>query len=122
MKLIGSMTEQRFREELVNTRQALLSGDSDLLKVLLRHFPELRSAFLLDWTPEQCEDIYSVMVEDQYIAAVEITRDGNEVRFEVMPVVEYQRTLKNRVAKIKLAVALDIYSKSPGCPVQPSNA
>lgn len=115
MKLIGSVTEQRFREQLLDGRRNLLLRGAcpNLLKALLRHFPEMHSAFILAWTAEQGEDIYRVMVDDRYIATAEITRDGYEVRFDLAPIIEYQKSLESRVKRIQLAVALDLYAKSP---------
>jgi hypothetical protein len=60
MKLVGSKVEQDFRHELIASKKKLYveGGSQRLLEELRKHFENLETAYILDWIPEQGEDIY----------------------------------------------------------------
>lgn len=109
MKLIGSITEGKIREELLASKQLVeedrLPGVS---KCLRRHRPGFESALILEWTPEQGEDLYVVLLDGREVATLELERDGTEQSFATESAIEYERTLKGRADRLRLAVALDI--------------
>ncbi|WP_248919410.1 hypothetical protein [Pseudomonas entomophila] len=109
MKLIGSLVEQDFREELSKSWDGLRSQGSRVLSILQSRLGGINSAFVLSWTPEQAEDLYIIMVNGVYVVWLEALRESGElVSFEMTTVKEYEKSLRSRQHKIKLAVALDL--------------
>ncbi|ADM71260.1 hypothetical protein GMA19_03454 [Paenibacillus polymyxa E681] len=111
MKLIGSKQEQDFRKELEGSNLVLAKdGKAEkILNVLRVTFGELKSAYILNWTPEQGEDIYTILVDIDKIAKVEISRvNHSEVPLiETYTLRDFQKRL-SKIFQIKLAVAIDI--------------
>lgn len=115
MKLTGSKTEDAIRAELRESQTALHSDpeQASLLAALKARFPDMTSAFVLGWTPEQGEDIYRVLVDASTIAAVEIERPSatkgnpNPPVLDIIDLAVYRHGL-SRHGRIKLAVALDM--------------
>jgi hypothetical protein len=75
-------------------------------------FGLISSAFVLNWTPEQAEDLYTVLVNGSKVAWLEVLRESNElVDFQIASVEKYERSLRSQQERIKLAVALDLAIK-----------
>ena len=114
MKLIGSEIEKNYRSELIRSCQALFSNKAEerFLRSVMQAFPDTKTAFVLDWIPEQGEDIYTVLINDDRVAIFELPRmlaEGSEPR-SIQTLNDYRHKLKKHRA-IKLAVALDLVSK-----------
>lgn len=111
MKLIGSKTEEDYRLKLVGSRESLFrdAARRRLLSALRMHFPQMKTAYVLGWTPEQGEDLFRVLVDDNVIAAVELDRSDLSMKPKVVaiPLRQYAVTL-GRSGRIQLAVALDL--------------
>ncbi|QTH43043.1 hypothetical protein J4772_00685 [Cohnella sp. LGH] len=111
MKLIGSKQEQEFRKELEGSNIVSAQGGKAeaILNVLRTTFGEVKSAYILNWTPEQGEDIFTILVDLDKIAKVEISR----VNHSEIPLIEtynlkdFQKRL-SKIFQIKLAVAIDL--------------
>lgn len=73
--------ENKTCKELFESRKALFDGLSNpiLLEALRIHFPGIQSAYILNWIPEQGEDIYFVLVKNDLIAIIEIQRSPQRV-------------------------------------------
>ncbi|MDN4621058.1 hypothetical protein QCD85_23270 [Paenibacillus sp. PsM32] len=114
MKLIGSKQEQDFRKELEcsNIVSAQDAKAEAILNVLIITFGEVKSAYILNWTPEQGEDIFTILVNLDRIAKVEISRvNPSEVPIiETFNLKDFQRRL-SKIFQIKLAVAIDLAKK-----------
>ncbi|WP_248919414.1 hypothetical protein [Pseudomonas entomophila] len=109
MKLIGSLAEQDFREGLSKSWGGLRSQGGRVLSILQSRLGSINSAFVLSWTPEQTEDLYIIMVNGVDVVWLETLRESGElVSFEMAAVKEYEKLLRSRQHKIKLAVALDL--------------
>ncbi len=110
MKLIGSLTEKKFRAELEASQRSLLvlHHFPRLLACLQKHFPQITSALILGWTPEQLEDLYDVLINGTQVASLEIAKNGDEIEFSVESAEDYAGKLKGRPDKIQFAVALDL--------------
>lgn len=111
MKLIGSKTEQDIRDQLKKSNESLFN-DSDktkLLALLRNQYPEMKSAYIIHWIPEQGEDIYRILINDSIISEIEIDRidEKAEPIIEAKPVNEYKQGL-NKQNQLKLAVAIDL--------------
>lgn len=114
MKLIGSKQEKDFRQELQgsNIASAQDSKAEEILKVLITTFGEVKSAYILNWTPDQSEDIFTLLVGLDRIAKIEISRvnDSEEPIIEPLNLKDFQKGL-SKIFRIKLAVAIDLAKK-----------
>ncbi|MFQ3789863.1 hypothetical protein [Halomonas sp. A29] len=97
MKLIGSDLEKQVREELERGHQYLFhdEANSRLLDSIKSEFPSMHLAYILDWVPEQGEDIFTVLVDSDAVAVFELPRSGCEVvkASSVKAVSNYQNSL-----------------------------
>lgn len=59
MKLIGSRQEKKYREELKQSHWSLFHKNANLrlLKALKNICPDMRTAYVIEWVPDQGEDI-----------------------------------------------------------------
>lgn len=111
MKLVGSKTEQDFREILIKSHNLLFEGNSfqQLLPLLKSGFPDLKTVYIINHIPEQGEDSYIVLVNLDIIAMIEInhnSQDENAI-LETMNVNKFNKGM-SKMEQIKLAVALDL--------------
>ncbi len=114
VKLVGSKTEQDFKQQLIKSNKLLFDDEEykNLLKVLYEYFPNMRTAYIIHWIPEQGEDIYRLLIDDSLIAEIALDR----INLEVKPLVEsalisqYRQGL-TKINQIKLLVALDLAKK-----------
>lgn len=111
LKLRGSKTEQDFRNELIRLQTQLYNNKllSKFLKVLQQRFPSMKSAFIIEWIPEQGEDIITFLVDTSTIAQIELERDELNAQpiLSTNQVDEIKKNLR-KWAQIKLAVAIDL--------------
>ena len=111
MKLTGSKTEQEHRQQLVCSRNDLFENreKARILSSLYKQYPEMKTAYTLNWIPEQGEDIYYFLINKNIIAIVEIDRldSSSEPIIEDLSISEYKRKL-SKADQIKLAVAIDL--------------
>ena len=114
MHLFGSKTEAQFREELAASRVALISGSArtGLRSVLQQYDADLSHALVVDWIPEQGEDIYEVLHGSE-VLHLEIPHDGSSCAIQRIPLADYIRRRHSRPKRIKLAVALDMREQGP---------
>ena len=71
------------------------------------HFEAL--SMVVGWTPDQCEDIYTVLILPDTIIHVEIDRTDEQVlpSIKAQSLEDYRLGL-SKIYRIKLAVAIDI--------------
>jgi hypothetical protein len=63
------------RARLERSRESLFGGgEPALLGALQQAVPGLRRAYVIDWIPEQGEDLYTVLVSETAIVTLEIER------------------------------------------------
>nr|WP_246627884.1 hypothetical protein [Paenibacillus oenotherae] len=103
--------EQELREQLIKSNQSLFKSEEKrrLLEVIRNSFSEMKTAYIVNWIPEQGEDIYKVLINDAIIAGIELDRNSDEVE----PIVEFENVPQylhglSKQNQIKLAVALDL--------------
>lgn len=111
MKLIGSKTEEEIRKQLIKSNQLLFKSEEKkrLLEVIRSLYPEMNTAYIIDWIPEQGEDIYKLLINDNIIVKIELDRYNEEIEpiVESKSISEYLQGLSKR-NQIKLGVALDL--------------
>lgn len=110
MKLIGSLMEVQFREELQNSWLSLKQGRSNyIMRMLQGKMGKINKAFILNWVPEQGEVFYLILVNGCDVVGIEIEKESDSIlEFEVTSVLDYKKTLRSRREKVQLAVALDL--------------
>ncbi|RAT97933.1 hypothetical protein [Brevibacillus sp. Leaf182] len=111
MKLKGSKTEQDFRVHLIKSHTSLFQDESNerLLSVLQKSFPEMRTAYFIGHIPEQGEDLYTILVNTDIIATIELDRYnlGEKPIVGRLSLQDYSKGL-SKINLIKIAVALDL--------------
>lgn len=109
--LIGSRTEQEYRNELLASQESHFgeASDSRLKQVLLSAGYDTTKAIVVGWTPDQGEDIFTVLILPHHVVSAEIDRhdDSAQPILEMNSLEAYRRCL-SKTGQIKLAVALDI--------------
>lgn len=88
----------------------LLSGGNPLLlSVVQKRFPEAASPFLIDFVPEQSEDLYWLLISPDEIVVVEIPRESgtsaDDALVKVISVGEYSRRSLMKESRRKLEAA-----------------
>lgn len=70
------MTRAELEQSLLEVSRELLDGrwNPRLQSVLIQEFGPLEHAFIVHWTPEQGEDIYTVLVPPDAVFVVELSR------------------------------------------------
>lgn len=73
VKLIGSKMEQDIRKQLVKSNESLFKSEENkrLLEVIRSLYPEMKVAYIIDWIPEQGEDIYKLLINENIILEIE---------------------------------------------------
>jgi hypothetical protein len=105
MKLIGSRAEQQMREELIRSNLSLQNGSHGRLAEALESANvNIARAYVLNWIPEQAEDIYVVLVPEGEILTVEVPRDEGQVLLERGQLATYEGKC-SKVQRLKVAVA-----------------
>ena len=116
MKLIGSIAEQEYRKWLIYSHQWLLGSfaippgerGAGLINVLKAHYPQMVTAYVISSIPEQGEDHYKVLINDELIVNVEISHDSLVAPIvDSITVKQYLHKL-SKTNQIQLAVALDL--------------
>jgi hypothetical protein len=107
------------RNKLIERSEDLISNsNSDAVGVALRgFFPDLKHAFVINWIPDQAEDIYWVLVGPASIVQIEIMRgeDANlyPPKMKMIELVAYQNKRHSRDVRERLAMALELIKSLP---------
>lgn len=114
MKLVGSKTEQDIKNELIKSHKALFQeGKSQrLFNVLRYYFSEMKTAYCINWIPEQGEDIYTILIDATLIVTIELDR----YNLDADPIVEFVQCKHykyglSKIEQIKLALAIELSQK-----------
>lgn len=109
MKLIGSPLEEEIRARLIRGRRELMveGRHPELMSELVRHFGQVESAFFLGHTPDQGEDLYTLLVNGDQVASCEIPRvpGGCYSPVEAVSVHRYARGLRGKERSLALLIA-----------------
>lgn len=114
MKLKETITEQQFRKELQASKIRLFNDTtmSRFLSIIKGTFPDIKTAYILYWIPEQGEDIITFLVDTHSVIEIELDRFNHKIDpiFEVYPLEWFIKGL-SKWNQIKIAVALDLATK-----------
>lgn len=111
MKLIGSRAEQQIREELVRSNLALQDGSYSRLATALELADvNIAGAYILNWIPEQAEDIYIVLVSACDVLSVEVPRGEGRILLDREELAEYESKC-SKIQRLKVAVARHLLGK-----------
>lgn len=79
----------KLRLEMLSSVEKMFEEDTDslLLGALRKYFPWVDFALILNWIPEQAEDIYWVLIDLERIVVVEIPRSSERVDDAIVEVV-----------------------------------
>jgi hypothetical protein len=111
MKLKGTMTEQAYREELISSKSRLFNDISmrKYLNIIRETFPSMKTAHVLNWIPEQGEDIFIFLVDTHSVIKIELDRYDSTIApiIDVYPIKSWMKGL-SKTFQIKIAVAFDL--------------
>ncbi|KPZ67461.1 hypothetical protein AN944_04062 [Shewanella sp. P1-14-1] len=109
MKLIGSKAEREFREELINSNVSLNTDGKRLNYILKNAGYDVSNSYVLNYIPEQCEDIYVLLISGSYVLHVEVDKFDSQVEpaFERVELNDYLHSLSKK-HQIQMAVAMDL--------------
>lgn len=119
MRLVDSLTEDDIRQRLSASNAALRAGRDPLLRAaLLDSGVDLATAYVLDWIPEQSEDIYTVLDGTQQVLTIEVPRgDSNgPTNVDSIPFADFQMAVSNgsRSERVQFAVAMGLLRAASG--------
>ncbi|UZE31255.1 hypothetical protein [Pseudomonas asplenii] len=103
----------QLRSDLMKSMAQIFSGAANplLLDALKAFFPCLSFALVVNWVPEQSEDIYWILIDLNRIAVVEIPRfngDFSGLSVDLLDVVEYRGRRHSAEVRRKLEVAIEL--------------
>lgn len=107
---------KQIEDDLAKRRQRLFTGNEpELLDALLRNVPSLSDAIIVGHIPEQCEDLFAVLVDADRVALVEIAREPEKhvTSFTFQSADEYGRGLSPR-SKRQFLVAREVVGSRRG--------
>lgn len=109
MKLISSKMEKGYRAELIRSNEGLNSPESKLGAALKISGYNTNNAYVLHWTPEQLEDIYTVLIDGILLLSVETDKfdSSKSPIFEKIELSDYKHGL-SRTNQVQLAVAQEL--------------
>jgi hypothetical protein len=110
------MAVEATRQHLLQSSASLLVSNDALGLALRRFFPELKRAFVMNWIPEQGEDIYWVLVSSTEVAEIEIPRvigaESNLPSLKIVALDAYQKKRHSRDVRQRLEVGVELIKSS----------
>lgn len=111
IKLKGTHTEQAYAAKLEKSRDFIFDSKAGarLKSILASEYPELKTAYILDSIPDEDEDIYLVLVNNENLLSVELDRDNLSATpiFEHKDLGNYKKRLR-KSDQIQLSVAMEL--------------
>lgn len=110
----GKLTDKELEKNLLDTQKDLYSGrlGIGLLKTLKDSFPAEKCAYVLQWIPEQGEDIFWILAKPSIVCVIEVPRSSNaflsESNIKIISLDDYlkKRLMPETKRKVGLAVKL----------------
>ncbi|MFT2792260.1 hypothetical protein ACMV5I_19640 [Serratia sp. T13T92] len=108
MRLIGSRTEGLIRERLEKYEHIILENNV-IHGLLVHNFSKIDSVYCLNQVIEQAEDIYTLLVNGEFVIEFELSRiDGSISDVNIKPLSEYSKKVKDKSSKLTLSIAIDL--------------
>ena len=118
MKLKGTTTEEAYRAELQSTRDYIFNTEDGriLYQSIMEKVEDFKTAYILDWIPDQGGDFFNLIVNGETLVSIEIeeemdflTKDITKKVFsyESQSIKSYKKGL-SKTNQIKLEVAIDL--------------
>ncbi|WP_353242843.1 hypothetical protein [Providencia sp.] len=108
MKLINSKIEKEIRDNL-QKYSPLIMEDKVIINFLIQHFQEVKSVYVLQVTPDQGEELYTLLVNGDKVIDFEISRINSSIYdIHIITVDEYSKEIKKKLPKLKLLIALEL--------------
>jgi hypothetical protein len=106
MTLFGSRTEQQIRDLLIESNLGLQNSEygNELTRALHEEQVDLRTAYILNWLPEQAEDIFDILHGGPDIIIVKVSRAGAPTT-TTRSTVDLYLAGKSKARQLTLAVA-----------------
>lgn len=104
MKPIGTVLENRLMAELLESSRNIKRSPR-LMHALESIGADLSRCYIVNWIPEQAEDIYHVLFSKDEVAIVEIPRQYGRESLDRLLLSSYESGL-TKVQKLKVAAAL----------------
>jgi hypothetical protein len=81
MKSARLSLDVQLEREIQNSQDAFYAGNSGaaVLNAISEGFPNARRGYLLQWLPDQGEDVFWVLIDPSMVAVIEIPRANNGV-------------------------------------------
>ena len=113
MKLINSRQEKEFEKELRKSNATIRNGtcSSRLLGALKANETDLTRLFVLNWVPEQAEDLYAIFVPPNEVLEIEVPRYTGPVKVVRLQLSEYVKG-SSKTQRRKVAVAQSLASST----------
>ncbi|CAI1056656.1 TPA: hypothetical protein ACSTJY_002541 [Serratia fonticola] len=108
MRLIGSRTESLIRERLEKYENIIIENNV-IHDLLVRNFSEIDSVYCLSQVIEQAEDIYTLLVNGEFVIEFELSRIDDSISdVNIKPLNEYSKKVKDKSSKLTLSIAIDL--------------
>lgn len=110
-------SRDQLRSDLMKSMTQVFSGAANplLLGALKAAFPWLSFALVVNWIPEQSEDIYWILIDLNRIAVVEVPRLNSDfagVSIDLLDLVEYRGRRHSAETRRKLEIAIELMRES----------
>jgi hypothetical protein len=109
MTLFGSRTRRQIRDLLIESNLGLQNSEygNELDRALHEENVDLRTAYILNWLPEQAEDIYDILHSGPDIIIVKVSRAGAPTTV-ARNTVDFYLEGKSTSKQLTLAVAQEL--------------
>lgn len=104
---------EKLKIDLLKSAELLVTGEGNpaLRHTLDKFRPDIKRALVLNWIPEQGEDIYWILTNTEEVLIVEVPRPGNDESVAALEVVDIEVFRKRRLSaetKRRFDAALEI--------------
>ncbi|WP_338552697.1 hypothetical protein [Paenibacillus sp. KS-LC4] len=112
IKLKHTKTESDIQSHLIREHRALFNDESKsrLLEMIKSFFPEMRTAYIIFWLPEESEDIVTLLINNNTIASIEFDRYDTSIEpiVESKPIDRHYIKGLRRYPQLTIAVAVEL--------------
>ncbi|MEQ4923434.1 hypothetical protein [Proteus hauseri] len=108
MKLIGSRTESIIHDSLIKSEHSILNNNI-INHFLKARFNKIISAYCLEHTIGEDYDLYTLLVNREYVVEFELSRIDNKFKdINIDSLSVYSKRIKDKHSRLKLLVAINL--------------